>query len=53
MKRRKLIFLGLMLSGLILSSCGHNQGPAKPVEPTYLTVSEAVALAAQVGTDNM
>ena len=51
MKRRKLIFLGLMLSGLILSSCGHNQGPAKPVEPTYLTVSEAVALANQVGTE--
>ena len=51
MKRRKLIFLGLMLSGLILSSCGHNQGPEKPVEPTYLTVSEAVALANQVGTE--
>ena len=51
MKRRKLISLGLMLSGLILSSCGHNQGPAKPVEPTYLTVSEAVALANQVGTE--
>ncbi len=54
MKRRKLIFLGLMLSGLILSSCGHNQEPAKPtkpVEPTYLTVSEAVVLANQVGTE--
>ena len=54
MKRRKLISLGLMLSGLILSSCGHNQGPAKPAEPaepTYLTVSEAVALANQVGTE--
>jgi hypothetical protein len=51
MKRRKLIFLGLMLSGLILSSCGHKQEPAKPVEPTYLTVSEAVALANQVGTE--
>ena len=51
MKRRKLIFLGLMLSGLILSSCGNDQGPAKPDEPTYLTVSEAVALANQVGTE--
>lgn len=56
MKRRKLIFLGLMLSGLILSSCGHKEEPAKPVEPTpveptYLTVSEAVALANQVGTE--
>lgn len=70
MKTNKLVFLGLILSGLILSSCGKvspssdvNSDTIPPSEESsdivpsseeqvaYMTVSEAVALANQVGQD--